>query len=680
MPDGGESISAVSTGPAVGRASDARASGAALRDTPPVLVVGGGPSGLRAAQELAGRGVAVVLFNAERWAAYNRVKLTPFLAGQVQINQVYQPVDSRLDHKIERVDGERIVAIDRARKTITGTSGRSWAYSKLVLAIGSHPFIPNIPGMDLPGVFTFRALDDVEKLVARAFGSRRTVVMGGGLLGLEVARGMVSRRVDTWVVENASRLMAAQLDDEAGRRFAATVKALGITVRAGVGVKEIKGRGRVERAVLHNGESVPCDTIVVCTGIRSNIALAREARLAVGRGITVNERMQTSDPDIYAIGECAEFNGHVFGLVSPGLEQAQTAAANIAGEARVYAESVPTTRLKVVGEEVCSIGQVDQIDQRSDVATVLWCDGETGPYRRLVVERGRLVGALGVGDWPDFGRIQQAVHRRERIWFWRRMRFRLNGAISGDSVPDSVLAWPEAATVCNCTGVTRGQLGRAIAAGAATVEDLRRATSASSVCGSCQPKLAELLQVEEPRAAVGWGRTLIWTTGGAALIALAAMLLPAWPYSTSVRDAFRIDIAWTDGLAKQITGFTLLTLSLVAGALSYRKRTKRKVPGSFDGWRAFHTAIGVALVAVLFAHTGFNLGHNLNFWLMASMLSISLLGAGAGVVTAVDHRFSAGFLKRFRTPPRRISSWLHLFAVWPLPMLLIVHILTVYFY
>jgi nitrite reductase (NADH) large subunit len=234
--------------------------------------------------------------------------------------------------------------------------------------------------------------------------------------------------------------------------------------------------------------------------------------------------------------------------------------------------------------------------------------------------------------------------------------------------------------VCNCTGVTRGQLGRAIAAGAGSIEALRRRTSASTVCGSCQPLLAELLDVKPAREPVGWARGLAWVSALALLAALVATLAPAWPYTTSVQAVPRIDVAWIDGAWKQVSGFTLLGLSVVTAALSLRKRTRRKVFGSFDGWRAFHAVVGLALLGVLFAHTGFNLGHNLNFWLMASVLAISLLGAVAGTVTAMEHRIDSGVLKWFRTPPRRITTWLHLIAAWPLPMLLLVHILTVYFY
>jgi nitrite reductase (NADH) large subunit len=182
----------------------------------PIVVVGGGPSGLRVAQELVRRDLPVLLFNAERWAPYNRVKLTPFLAGEVQIGRVYQSEVFAPDAPITHYDGQTIVAIDRASKTVTNQFGRHWRYSKLVLCVGSRPYIPPIPGHELPGVFRFRNFDDVERLVARAVRSRRTVVIGGGLLGLEAARGMAQRKVEIMVVEHEIHLMARQLDQAAG--------------------------------------------------------------------------------------------------------------------------------------------------------------------------------------------------------------------------------------------------------------------------------------------------------------------------------------------------------------------------------------------------------------------------------------------------------------------------------
>ena len=432
----------------------------------PVVVVGGGPSGLRAAQELLRHGLPVVLLNAERWRPYNRIKLTPFLAGEVQIGLVYQSNVFPENAPITQYNGHRVVRIDRAAKTVENQFGRAWRYSHLVLCLGSRAHIPPIPGRELPGVFSFRNFDDVEQLVARSVRSRCTVVIGGGLLGLEAARGMALRNIKTVVIEHENRLMARQIDSGAGEVLAEKIRAMGLEVRTGCSVKTIAGTGRVESIVLSTGETIACDTAIICTGIRSNIELARDAGIAVGHGITVNDAMQTSDPSIYAVGECAEHDGHVYGLVSPGLDQAAVAAARIAGIAADYRGSVPTTKLKVVGTDVFSMGDIEQLDQRTDVSTLVWQDAAAGSYRRLVLRRGRLVGAFGVGGWPEVSRIQQAVRDRSAIWPWQMWRFSRTGLLFGAAQPSSVAAWPAAATVCNCTGVTRGRLGESIQSGA----------------------------------------------------------------------------------------------------------------------------------------------------------------------------------------------------------------------
>lgn len=526
----------------------------------PVVVVGGGPVGLRVAQDLTRRHVAVLQFNAERWKPYNRLKLTPFLAGEVQIGIVYQPNLFPPNAPVTQYTGQTVVAIDRAAKTVTNNLGRSFAYSKLVLCLGSHAHIPPIPGRDLAGVYRFRNFDDVELLVARSLRSRRTVVIGGGLLGLEAARGMALREVETMVVEHESHLMARQLDKAGGTLLARQIAAMGIGVRTGNSVKAIEGAGRVERVVLANGEAIDCDTVIICTGIRPNIDLARNAGIAVGRGITVDDALRTSDPDIYAAGECAEHDGNIYGLVAPGLEQAAVAAAHVAGEAASYRGSVPTTRLKIVGTDVFSMGDIEQADQRLDLSSTVWQVADGKVYRRLIMRRGRLVGAMAVGDWPEVNRIQQAVRDRSFVWPWQLYRFRNTGILYPAVAPKSAAQWPAAATVCNCTGVTRGQLGEAMRLGATTIEGLMQETNASTVCGTCRPLLHEILgQQTKHESVFGAGAIAVFSVL-AAIAALIAWFAPPWPYSLSMEQGLGIDRFWLDGDWKQVSGFTLLGL------------------------------------------------------------------------------------------------------------------------
>jgi nitrite reductase (NADH) large subunit len=642
----------------------------------PVIVVGGGPAGLRVAQELARRDVPVIQFNAERWRPYNRLKLTPFLAGEVQIGIVYQPNLFPPAARVTQYTGQTIVSIDRETKTVENNLGRRFHYSKLVLCLGSHAHIPPIPGREQSGVYRFRNFDDVELLVARSLRSRRTVVIGGGLLGLEAARGIALRKVGTVVVEHEAHLMARQLDHAGGMLLERQILAMGIDVRTGHSVKAIEGETRVERVVLSNGERVDCDTVVICTGIRPNIELALDAGLTVGRGITVDDAMRTSDPDIYAAGECAEHDGHIYGLVAPGLEQAAVAAGRIVGERSSYRGSVPTTKLKIVGTDVFSMGDIEQVDQRTDVSSVAWQDAGKALYRRLVMRRGRLVGALAVGDWPEVNRIQQAVRDRAFVWPWQLYRMRRTGLLFPVVEPKSAAQWPAAATVCNCTGVTRGQLGDAMRLGATTVDALMQETNASTVCGTCRPLLHEILGANAVHEPVFGARTIATVSILAALAALIAVFAPAWPTSQSLERGLGLDQIWLNGTSKQVTGFTLVGLSALIAFLSVRKRIKATWLGGYKFWRIVHAAVGTAALAILFLHTGFHLGHNLNFWLMATFLAIAVAGSLTGVVTAREH----ALLSTGKASPRKAFVWLHIFTFWPMPVLLLLHVVTVYAY
>lgn len=651
-----------------------------MQQTEPVIVIGGGPVGIRVAQELAARQIPVTIFNAERWQPYNRVKLTPLLAGDVQVGQVYLEPNFPASAKVVQYTSHPIASIDLKNKTVTGERGRSFSYSKLVIATGSRAHIPNIEGIERDGVFKFRNFDDTEKLVARSVSARRVAVIGGGLLGLEAARGMANRGVETFVIEHESRLMARQLDLGGGALLASQIEALGLHVLTGRAVRRITGNGRVEAIEFSSGEKLLCDTIIVCTGIRANMEIARDAGLAVGRGIRVNERLECSQPDIYAVGECAEFDGHVYGLVGPGLEQAVVAAKNIAGEEGSYAGSLPTTKLKVVGSDVFSMGDVEQLTERFDVETLAFEDEAAGLYRKLVLKKGRLVGALAIGDWPEINRIQKAVQEQSFLWPWQGRRFRRTGQVFGESAPSSVIEWPAAATVCNCTGVTRGQIGDAILAGCASFEAVQRETSASTVCGSCKPLINELLTGKPKYEPVKWARPVAVLSLTALLLALITLLLPAWPYRESVEAAFQIDILWRDGLLKQISGFTLLGLSVIAALLSLRKNFSWAAFGSYAFWRVLHISVGLGALFVLFLHTGFRMGANLNFYLMLSFLSLGLLGASAGLVKGFEHVLNERVYKRASAKPAGLPIWLHIIALWPLPLLLALHILTVYYY
>lgn len=645
----------------------------------PIVIVGNGPVGMRAAKELLERMPhrSLVIFGDEQHEPYNRVRLSSWLAGEVDWQGLAQPLQTPADARVDQRHGYRVIAIDGAAKRVVDNTGQTQTYSKLILATGSSPFVPGIPGTDLDGVFTFRDLDDTNRLLARRARSHHTVVVGGGLLGLEAARGMQKDNTRVSVVEHADRLLGAQLDEHASRTLQDQVETLGIDVIVGSGISEILGPERVSAVRLQDGQLLPCDTLVVAAGIRPNTELAKAGRLAFGRGVQVDDRMRTSDPDIYAVGECAEHRGRVYGLVAPGLEQAAVAVADIAGLDSHYAGSVAASRLKVVGTQVFSMGPMGAGEDPHFGRSHVYRDASSGSYRKILVHRHRLVGAIGIGDWAETVRLQTTIGRSERIWPWQILRFRRNGRIWPAEDSQGVSAWPAGSVVCQCTGVTRGAISEAIALGACDAAAIAKATGASTVCGSCKPLVNDLLGGRRETEPAAMHRTLALAASFALLFALAFYLAPVLPYANSVQHPWHWDVLWREGLFKQVSGFTVLGLFVVGLLVSLRKRTRvLDRLGGFDAWRMTHVALGVLVVLGLVAHTGFRMGNGLNYLLMTGFSLMLLIGALTTLIIAFEHRIEAGVVQRLR----RQATWLHILLFWPVPALLGWHIFKTYWY
>lgn len=645
----------------------------------PIVVVGNGPVGMRAVMEIWDRlpDWPVVIYGDEQYEPYNRVRLSSWLAGELNWNELMQPLRRPFGAKLEERFGYRVVSIDRDNKFVIDQSGRLQYYHKLILATGSSPFVPNIPGIELNGVFTFRNLDDTNRLLARRASSHHTVVLGGGLLGLEAARGMQPGNTKVTVIEHADRLMNRQLDEAASEQLQNDVEALGIDIVIGDGVKEIFGRERVQGLNLRSGRTLRCDTLIVAAGIRPNIELAQQAKLAFGRGIKVDDAMRSSDPDIYAIGECAEHRQQVYGLVAPGLEQAAVAAADMAGLESNYAGSITASRLKVVGTPVFSMGPVGAGEDQTYAKAYAYRDDEQGVYRKILIRRHRLVGAVGIGDWDETMRLQTAIGNNELIWPWQLLRFHRTGQLWPEEENQGVSSWPEQSVVCLCTGVTRGAMSEAITFGAQSVADVSKATGASTVCGSCKPQIQQLLGSKVKPEPVAMHRTLLGFAGLTLLATLLFLLGPVLPYADSVQNSWHWDVLWRDGLFKQISGFSILGLVVLGLLVSLRKRTRMMDRlGKFDGWRLAHIVLGVLVITTLVAHTGFRFGYGLNFLLMASFSVLLLLGALATAVIALEHRLSTTLVRRLR---RQSVLW-HILIFWPVPALLGWHIFKSYWY
>lgn len=295
----------------------------------------------------------------------------------------------------------------------------------------------------------------------------------------------------------------------------------------------------------------------------------------------------------------------------------------------------------------------------------------------MVLQGRRLVGATAVGEWSEAGRAMELIERRALVWRWQVSRFNHSGRLWSGAETLPVTQWPAAAMVCNCVGVRRGALTAACAEGCATVEQLARRTGASTVCGSCKPLLAEFLGAPAWLTPVAGLKLLAVACGFALLLALTIFIAAPVPFAQSVQAGLRkLDFLWREETWKQVTGFTLVGLALVSLLLSLRKRVKRFNWGEFGHWRAVHAVLGTLTLLALVSHTGFRLGHNFNFVLMTDFLVLALVGALAGVVTALERRLTAQSAKRLR------SFWTgtHIAMAWPLPVLVAVHVLTAYYF
>ena len=370
--------------------------------TPPrIVVVGNGMAGQRLLSELVARGRSggMCAIGAEPQEAYNRILLSSVLAGDKSLADIAlagRPWYAA--NGIELISGDAVEAIDRSAKTVRTASGRVVSYDRLVLATGSRPIRLKLPGIDLDGVATFRDLADVTRMCTLSAGAR-AVVIGGGLLGLEAAAGLVRRGVSVSVVHLASDLMERQLDAPAASLLAEALAARGIKLHLGAQTQAILGTGgRVAGVRLVGGETIPADLVVLAVGIAPETALACAAGLACGRGLLVDDAMRTSDPDIFALGECVEHRGHVFGLVGPIWEQARVLAETLCDRPASYEGSALATSLKVSGIDLFSAGTVRE---GPDAETLVFADPAIPAYRKLVLREGRLEGALLYGDIED---------------------------------------------------------------------------------------------------------------------------------------------------------------------------------------------------------------------------------------------------------------------------------------
>lgn len=470
-----------------------------------LVVVGNGMGGARFLEELLLRGggerFRITVFGEEPHGNYNRVLLSSVLSGEHRASDILlNPLPWYRAHGIELRAGVRAAALDREGRRVLGSDGSTAPYDELVLATGSSPFVPPVPGLraasgGLPeGAFVFRTLADCAALLEAAPRARCAAVLGGGLLGLEAARGLLRACPEVHVVQLAPRLMEQQLDGAASRLLEVALARSGLRLHLGAATERVLGGPRVEGLRFADGTALACDLLVVASGVRPNVELARQAGLPVERGIVVGDDLAVEGcAGISAVGECAQHRGVTYGLVGPVWEQAAALAARLSGAraGATYAGSRVATRLKVAGVELSVMGLREACAAGDE--EVVFSDAARGVYKKLVVREGLLVGAALLGDTaaaagllPLFDRGLALPEPREGLLF-PELAGRARSPTSLDELPDE-------ARICDCNGVSKGAIERAARAGCDSVEAICAATRAGGGCGTCRPRVQELLR------------------------------------------------------------------------------------------------------------------------------------------------------------------------------------------
>ena len=472
-----------------------------------LLVVGNGMVGQRLLEKLAAASpdYEVTVLCEEPRAAYDRVGLTSFFAGKSAEDLSLVPAGFFENSGIALRLSERAVSIDRQNRRVTTSTGRELGYDKLVLATGSYPFVPPIPGRDRKDCFVYRTIEDLIAIRDASRNARKGVVIGGGLLGLEAAKALVDLGLETHVVEFAPRLMAVQVDEGGGRVLRRHIESLGVRVHCGKSTTAIEA-GEQHQHVLRfaDGESVETDVVVFSAGIRPQDALAKASGIETGPrgGIVIDNHCVTSDPDILAIGECALWQGKLYGLVAPGYQMAEAAAENLlGGRSKQFAGADMSTKLKLMGVDVASLGDAHAATPDAQCCTLV--DERAGIYKKLVISKDgtRLLGGVLVGDAADYGTWLQLMLNSMPLPS-RPESLLVAPGDGAESAGMGVAALPASAQICSCNSVSKGDICAAVDAGVVTIGGMKKHNKAASSCGGCASLVTQIIKAELARKGV----------------------------------------------------------------------------------------------------------------------------------------------------------------------------------
>jgi len=468
-----------------------------------LVVIGNGMAGARTVEEILARGGAdqfqITMFGEEPYGNYNRILLSDVLNGSHEASDIFlNSLPWYQENGIRLHSGVRVSKILRHSRQVIGEGDIVEEYDKLIIATGSVPFIPQIEGLKLgdgrekPGVFVFRNLDDCRRITEYATGKRAGAVIGGGLLGLEAARGLQNFSLGVTVIQRGNALMSQQLDQPAAAILKKTLEDLGIGVLLDKDTRRITGEDHVTGLEFADGSTLECDLVVIAAGIKANSGLAARAGLTVERGIVVDNQLRTvEDPRIFAVGECVQHRGQVYGLVAPLWEQAKVLADQLTGADpdSGYFGSKVATKLKVMGVEVASMGITEPSEAGDEV--VQFTEAKKGTYKKLIIRNGRLVGSILLGDLRKAPYLSQAFERNTPV---PEERLSLLFDIGAPSEQASVETMPADMQVCNCNGVTKGAIAGCVKLGKRTSKSVMEATRAGMGCGACKSLVSQVIE------------------------------------------------------------------------------------------------------------------------------------------------------------------------------------------
>ena len=662
-----------------------------------LLIIGGGMTAFGIVRRLLKDGPSdrwnVEIFAAESEPPYDRVALSERFNGRDEASFELAPRDWYQQRNVALHLRCRIESIDRDNRQIIDQNGHRHDYDTLVLATGSRAWVPPIDGADLDGVFVYRTMEDLRRIErhVRDRGATTGAVIGGGLLGLEAAAVLDQLGVKTSVIERAPGLMPRQLGTAGAARLRRHVESLGIDVHVVRRLRQIVQNASGDQAddaaalslQFENAADLPTDIIIVAAGVRPHDELARSCGLPVGPrgGIVVDDTMRTDDPNIYAAGECVCHRGVVHGLVAPCYRMADVVADQLRdpsgpGDDR-FEGADSSAKLKLLGIDVATAGE--SIGSMSTGTVIDFADDDG--YRKLLLRHGRIVGAAGVGDWPQWPQIRDAIDRGQTLMPWHRRRFAIEGSpwAAGEALP--VALWNSDAIICSCHRIRHDAITAAIDAGASDVQSIGVATGAGTACGSCRSLVCELAGAPPaPRRMTRGGRAMLAASVVAAAMIVIWMVSAPVAMATSVQDSWRqIDVLWRSDLARQITGWTTLALMAIGLLFSLRKRAGWFRWGSYGFWRAAHGVLGSAMLIGVAVHSGLRVGENLNLALSMCLMALSVAGSAAGVLSALEPRLRSSAAMRVRWLRPRLTT-LHTLLFWPLPTLIAAHVVSFYWF